>query len=284
MTKKQFFITIALLVLITTLHYSIPQNYLALHIIFRMLYLIPIIYIGLQKGIIGGIATSISATLLFLPHFFFSHATTEFHAGNIVAVILFNVAGIASGILRSSSEKKYQDHKQKAYIKPVTGKAKNILFYAENSPATIFTAKWFTDSFLSNKEMIINIIWISHEDKEDVFESSEKANQHVSETIKTMESLLEEVQELFITAGLPAENIRTKKITVKEKVRTSDKICEEINSSSYDVILLSKYKMTKSQEFLLGDTAIHVLRNSGIPVLSVIHGETNTQDSGKGHV
>ena len=143
MTRKQITFAIALLFTITVVHFQIPNRDLTLHILLRLLYLVPIAYVSLQTGRKGGVLVSLVVTLVFLPHFFFSVADKEFIAGNITAVILFNLTGFFLGYFRDVTERGYISRKQQRMIVTPEDKGHNVLFYVDNSPLSSGVAKWF---------------------------------------------------------------------------------------------------------------------------------------------
>ncbi len=87
---------------ITLLHYYTDFNATALHILYRRLYYIPIIYASFRFGLRGGVATSIAASLLFAPHVALGIATEGAEIDNWLEIILFNgVAIVAGGLVEA---------------------------------------------------------------------------------------------------------------------------------------------------------------------------------------
>lgn len=268
MTRKQITIAIALLFTIAVIHSLIPERNLTLHILLRLLYLVPIAYVALQTGRKGGIFVSLAATLVFLPHFFFSGADQEFIAGNITAVILFNVAGFFLGYFRDVSEKGYISRKQQQVVVIPEGRGHKILFYVDNSPLSFSVAKWFGTSF-GSRNMSVTLFWVYSEDESEKFASRQLADEHVTQIKKDTESVLDRIREVLTDTGVTMDRISVKTVNLNKKARVSDKILEELTNGSYDLVLLPKHEQTKAQEFLFGDTAVRLLRRASIPVLSV---------------
>jgi hypothetical protein len=270
MTKKQLVITFLLLASTVAIHYNIPQNNLTLHVIFRLLYLVPVAYVGLKTGKMGGSIMALIAILLYTPHFLIANISMEFQAGNIVVVILMIATGLISGIYRSTSEKKYLDQTtQSTKPLPVNGD-RNILFYVENNPSSQFTSKWFADYFQGSKDISITLLWISVENVDDIFEHNEKTESYIKDLREISEVKRTEVRHELINAGYIGEKIEDKIITLKEKIKISTIIEEELSTGLYDFVLLPKHKMTKGQEFLFGDIVVQLIRDANVPVLSVI--------------
>lgn len=269
MTRKQLLMTIGLLVAIATLHLLIPQRDLTLHVLFRLFYLVPIIIVALNKGKAGGVLTALASTALFLPHFLFQQATREFTAGNIVAVVMFNLTGFLVGLYRDSSERGYISSQQRQFVPKSSGSEGSVLFFVENSPLSIGAAEWFASTFTS-RTLSITLFWVRHEDTEDTHATKADADRQAQTQKAEAESLLGRIRGDLVGMGFPKENISVKMAGVREKKRISDSILEELRSGGYDFVLLGKHAQTKAQEFLFGDTAVRLLRNSKVPVLSVV--------------
>ena len=95
-------VVIALLVIsITFLHYTTHLSRTYEHSFYRELYFLPLILAGFWFGLKGGLVTSLTITLLYLP-FVFIHqeglTLTKFD--NIMEVILFNVVAVILGLFR----------------------------------------------------------------------------------------------------------------------------------------------------------------------------------------
>jgi len=269
MKKKQYLISFLLLAITLFLHLIIPPENLPLHIVFRLLYLVPIAYVGLKAGKKGGILTAIITTILYVPHFLFGTASSEFQSGNIVAVFLFYATGFFSGYYRDASKRDYLTKIDESIGKPVVSSSKNVLFYVDDKPLSQFASEWYVNFFGEYREVCITLLWISIETVEDILESQEQ----VGDYIKNLESVSSEkikmITNTFVSSGYPEENINTKIIRITSKVRLASVIQKELEDNSYDFVVIPKYKLSRSQEFLFGDTAIQLIREAGYPVLTV---------------
>ncbi len=97
--KRDILIIAALLTIITLLHYYTDVGATAVHILYRRLYYIPIIYAALRFGLRGGVATSAAASLLFAPHVVFGLGFEGTLVDNWLEIVLFNVVGVVAGSL-----------------------------------------------------------------------------------------------------------------------------------------------------------------------------------------
>lgn len=269
MSKKQFFIAFMLLAATLSIHLMISADDLTLHIIFRFFYLIPISYVGLKTGKKGGFLVALITSILYSPHFLFGQRSEEFQAGNIVAVVLFYVSGITSGFYRDSSQRVYLAHQSESVGKSPSSSSKKVLFYADDKPLSQFTCEWFVNYFGGGLNIDLTILWISVENVDDILESKAQVNEYINNLENKTKENLFHLTETLLKAGYSPDHIHTKIIKLKDKVRLSSVIQEELFAGGYDFMLIPKYKMSRSQEFLFGDTAIQLIRESGYPVLTV---------------
>ena len=54
-----------------------------------------------------------------------------------------------------------------------------------------------------------------------------------------------------------------------KKTRTSDLLLEELAAEDYDFVIVERHAMTKVQEFMFGDVAARLIREAGVPVVTV---------------
>lgn len=94
---RDLIIIISLMFVITVMHYYTDYGATAMHVLYRRLYYIPIIYASFRFGLRGGVATSIAASLLFAPHIALGIATEGAAIDNWFEIVLFNVVGIVAG-------------------------------------------------------------------------------------------------------------------------------------------------------------------------------------------
>ena len=90
----------ASVLVISVLHYLASTQTILVHEILRRLYYVPIVIAAIRYGIQGGVATSLLATALYLPHIVLAwSAWPVFEVGQYGEVVLFNVVGAVTGIM-----------------------------------------------------------------------------------------------------------------------------------------------------------------------------------------
>ena len=103
-SKKTFYLRLTiiatLLLLVTALHYLTTTQEVNAHDIYRRLYYVPIVLGGVWFALRGGIATSILASLLYMPHvlFHWQHNPT-IALEQYLEIVLYNVIGCLTGFL-----------------------------------------------------------------------------------------------------------------------------------------------------------------------------------------
>lgn len=99
------------LIVVTLLHYYTPTTFREAHVIYRRLYYLPIIYAAFRFGIRGGVTTAIAASILFVPHAEISLGGLSGAYGGVdngLEVVLFNVVGVATGLLATAARREVE--------------------------------------------------------------------------------------------------------------------------------------------------------------------------------
>lgn len=90
----------AAIVAISVLHYVTAIHSVVLHEIFKRLYYVPIVVGAVGYGLKGGLATSVFASLLYLPHVILHwHGWSVSLVEQYGEIILFNVVAASTGVL-----------------------------------------------------------------------------------------------------------------------------------------------------------------------------------------
>jgi signal transduction histidine kinase len=114
-SKKDLIIITGLWSLITLLHFFTPVHHMLfyIHVIFRQLYYIPIIYGAFSSGLKGGLATSLAVGLVY-----FIHITWQWnlplgeYINQLLEIVLFIIIGVTTGILVERLRKEQNLYKE----------------------------------------------------------------------------------------------------------------------------------------------------------------------------
>lgn len=91
---------VASVLVISALHYLASTQTILVHEILRRLYYVPIVIAATRYGIQGGLATSLLASALYLPHIAVAWSGWPvFEVGQYGEIILFNVVGAVTGVM-----------------------------------------------------------------------------------------------------------------------------------------------------------------------------------------
>ena len=97
-------------IVITILHYSTAHHQTYYHIFYRELYFFPLIMAGTWFGVRGALGTSLTISLLYLPHILMNwqrNFPEDF--GNVLEVLTFNAVAAVLGII---SDRKKAEHER----------------------------------------------------------------------------------------------------------------------------------------------------------------------------
>lgn len=97
---------------ITLLHYYTDVGATTMHIVYRRLFYVPIIYASIRFGLRGGIATAVAASLLFAPHVALDLSATPMAIDNWFEIVLFNVVGAVAGGLVEAERRQMVNYQE----------------------------------------------------------------------------------------------------------------------------------------------------------------------------
>lgn len=269
MSRKQLLTIILVTATVAVVHSLIPVRLIVLHVLFRLLYFIPITLAALNYGRKGGLIASLAISLIFLPHFFWFRGTSsEFIAESAVAIVLFNLCGFFVGSFRESSEINLTRRFRQEKVVPYRDDdQQRVLFYIDGSPLSLGAAKWFGNRHDLSRMSVV-LLTVSSADREEKF-ADKLAGSQSPDKEQALERSRTEIRQALVECGMDEKNLATESIIVTERVPISDRINEYLNEHAFDFLLICKHNKKKSEEFLFGDTAIQVLRKTSVPVLVV---------------
>lgn len=244
---------------VTAIHMFVPRNQIYVHVLLRFLYIIPILLAGKSWGKWYGLSAAILSAILYSPHFLFREAPAVFHVEGIVWLAMFCVIGYVSGTY-SDFKKDYLKLKYDAVAVDRQHTDGSVLFYADDTPLTKNCATWLAKSgLLAQEEKMIVLYGPSYADAA----SGEAAfldNKSIS---------LARLKGILKDTGISSDLVEVKLIDPGKRTKLSQKIIEVAESSNCNLILIGKHPLSKPQEFLFGDTAVSLIRESTIPVAVV---------------
>ena len=100
---------------ISLLHYSTSIDSILLHEVFKRLYYVPIVVAAMAYGVRGGLATSVLASVLYVPHIAFDwRGWPALEVEQYGEVMLFNIVAAVAGLLADRLRAERNQHRQAA--------------------------------------------------------------------------------------------------------------------------------------------------------------------------
>ena len=270
-TSNQKKLIIAILVaLISVWHYSTNVHYPVLHILHRELYLVPIVLAAYWFGKKGGLTASVIASLLFLPWIFMGHeATLANQLNNALELLTFNGVAYLLGIYRDAHKAQYT-----TFWRPEAEKSapqphqRNVLLVIDNSANAGKTSRYVVDNFARNRDIRVTILGFIREPSEDLFANLDEYRKAKEDSQDTISALADDAQKTLLSGGFPRETISVKTITLRKETIGSS-LLEEQKNLPCDTIVVGGVRMSKAEEFIFGNLAIKLVRESNCPIVTV---------------
>jgi len=130
----QFLLIGALIVAITLMHYLTHQDKAFQHVVFREIYIIPILLAGFWFGFKGGLSASLLVSALYLPFVLLAGGDFSAHTfGSLMEILLFNIVGGMLGWLRDR-EMSHQEKLRQVDCLAAMGRAVSSVAHDIKSP------------------------------------------------------------------------------------------------------------------------------------------------------
>lgn len=146
-SRNDVVLIVFLLAAITALHLftnTSPET-MAMHLLYRKLYYVPIIYAGFVFGWRGGLITAIATSLVFGPH---AHSSMGGLVGpnvdNLYEIVMFLAVGFLFGWLRDLEEKKARD------LRAVSSELESAYHTLEERAIQLVTIQHYTQAILQS--------------------------------------------------------------------------------------------------------------------------------------
>ena len=134
--------------------------------------------------------------------------------------------------------------------------SKSILLVLNETPCSKLAVEFLAQVPLSFSEVKITILHIFRRPTGSEEMMGKKFLQSQHEKVKAE---MTDAQQRLTQAGYPADHIRIH-IENKPYPTLADGIIAEVDKGNYDIVVIGRKKMSKSEEFVLGDASIKVIR------------------------
>ena len=106
---------VILIAIVTYLHYSTSTALPYWHEVFKTLYFIPIILTAFWFDLLGALITSLSISLIYLPHVIFQWGgNLSYNSSRALIILLYNVGAFVTGYLAQLEKKERQRYQEAA--------------------------------------------------------------------------------------------------------------------------------------------------------------------------
>ena len=264
--KRNFWLATIAFLSVTLIHLFTPQGLLAIHIFIRSIYFLPIVLMGFLKGKKGGLITSLVASILMLPHFFFDMSSNEFILENVISVVLFNLTGFFVGLY--SDVLKNSFFHGRSYQMPATEAfGRNVLIYLDDTPLSLRVVNWSLQFMNLHKDINLTVFFVLLNRSGPAASAKNSGPQDIEIAME----YLNKAKKTLVNNGIPEEKIKLKYVAADTTSPrpSSDKIIQELKAKKYEAVLVPKHHKTRAQEFILGDVAVRLMREAKVPVLAI---------------
>lgn len=261
---------VILVALISVWHYSTNVHHPVLHILHRELYLVPIVLAAYWFGKKGGLTASVISSLLFLPWVFMSHeATFTNQLNNALELLSFNGVAYLLGMYRDAQKARYTNLWRPEAEKPATDSdRRNVLLVIDNSANALKTARYVADNFAVNPDMKVTILGFVREPSEDLFPNPDEFRKAKVASEESIASLVDDALKTLVSGGFPHKTISIKTIKIRKETIAA-RLLEEQRKAPYHSIVVGGVKRSKAEEFIFGNLAVKLVRESNCPVVTV---------------
>jgi nucleotide-binding universal stress UspA family protein len=269
-SKKKKLLIAALVVLITVWHYATDVHHPVLHILHRELYLVPIILAAYWFGKKGGLTVSVVASILFVARTLISReATFGDQLSNTLEVLTFIGVAYLLGIYRDAQRARYTTFWPPSANTEATQPARrNVLLVIDNSANALKTSRYVVDHFGRDPDMAITILGFIREPSEDLFANLEEYRKAKKDIEVNQGALIDDAHKTLLSGGFPPEAISVKTIRIQKETIAS-RLLEEQKKDPCDTIVVGGVRLSKPEEFIFGNLAVKLVRESICPVVTV---------------
>jgi nucleotide-binding universal stress UspA family protein len=267
--KKKAFIAF-LILLITYVHYATGMHHQILHVIHRELFLIPIILAAYWFGKKTGLLVAIVCSILFLPQVVMSEKILSSYGLNSISeILMFNIVAYLLGGYQDIRKSRYtREWKPLPSPENLPQPGHNILVCIDNSPNAFKAIPYVINNFARFENMHVTVMGLIREPARNLFDNLEEYGQARANSERIISDLIEDGRNRLLSAGFPPEQIQIKLEKLAGQSVASG-ILEELQNSNFDNVVVGGSKMTKAEEFVLGNTAVKLARESNCPVVVV---------------
>ncbi|PKN61677.1 MAG: hypothetical protein CVU57_28045 [Deltaproteobacteria bacterium HGW-Deltaproteobacteria-15] len=261
-----------LLLIISYLHYRTQAHHSVLHLIHRELYLIPILFAAYWFGKKGGLIVAAISSLIFLPKILaVDSASSAYGINNILEILTFFIFAYLLGHFQDIRHSHWR-----AFFRspqPITGRFRTrqgckVMVCIDNSSTAPKTAQYVVDTFLKLENTEVSVLGFIRDPSGDAFANTEQYEKAKAENENAVMGLVEEARRVLVEGGFPEKAVSTRTVQMQRESLAA-KIIEEQRRSLCDTVVLPGTRMSKTEELILGNPAVKLVREADFSVVTV---------------
>ena len=170
------------------------------------------------------------------------------------------------GNFRDATQSEYSLKLSRNLIVPLSKESRQrILFFVDGTPLSEGAAEWLANHYVL-VDKSITLLSVATKDREEVTAERLSGQEELDEC-QELTPELENIKAILMSRGIDKSEIETVCLHKAERAPISEKISRYAQEHGFDLVLVCKHEKKKSEEFLFGDTAIQLVRNTTIPLL-----------------
>ncbi len=143
-----------------------------------------------------------------------------------------------------------------------------MLLCVDHSPNALKTAQYVVANFAWRDNMAITILGFIREPSGDVFDNEEEHEKARSDNEAIIAGVVEDARRTLLDGEFPEDSVTVKMIRLRRKSIAAG-ILEEQRRAPCHTVVVAGSKMSKTEEFILGNVAVKLVRESNCPVMTV---------------
>jgi len=270
-TNKKALIAVLLLI-ISYLHYKTHGYHSVLHVVHRELYLIPILFAAYWFGKKGGLIVAVISSLMFLPKILtVERASSPYGVTNLIEILTFFIVAYLLG--------HYQDVRHSHWRtffrtpRPATGQppkkyGSRVMVCFDNSTNANKAIQYVVDTFSKLENTEVAVLGFIRDPSGDAFADHDQYERAKAENERTVTGMVEEARKTLLQGGFEEDAVSTEIVRIQRE-SLSGRIIEEQHRLSCDTVVIPGIRMSKTEELILGNPAVRLVREADFSVVTV---------------
>jgi nucleotide-binding universal stress UspA family protein len=241
-------------------------------VVHRELYLIPILFAAYWFGKKGGLIVAVVSSLVFLPKVLtVERVSSAYGLNNIMEILTFFIVAYLLGHFQDIRHSHWRTFFKT--VQPATGRVRRrqggkVLVCIDNSPNSNKAAQYVVDTFLKLENTEVTILGLIREPSGDVFANAAQYEKAKAENERTVTGLIEEAHRILVEGGFIENAVSTRTVRIQRESLAA-KIIEEQRRLSCDTVVLPGVRMSKTEELILGNPVVKLVREADFSVVTV---------------